>query len=301
MTITFKCPKCGSLCAFADHHAGKRARCTSCEQRFVIPSESGAEAQKLKPAKGEPVGGFYREVLVRSWKTFVKPASITGLVFVAAAVTFKFFLQDADYSFSVTGGYVVHLPVGWIVTITAWGCLFWYYMEIIQGAAFDMDELPEVDIGAGFEFFWNIFKSIYLFVVAVIVAELPFVVVVAVLRKMGVELPGLFLVLMLAGLLSFPMVILTLSTGPQLWMVFRFDYLWVSIVKAFRPYAVTAGLVVLAGVLQWLTVGYSQLTAESKTVVSLHLAANFGSQIVVIIAMRAIGLFCRHYSCYFPW
>ena len=50
-----------------------------------------------------------------------------------------------------------------------------------------MDELPEVDMGAGFEFLWNVFKSIYLFVVAVIVAELPFVVIVAILGKMGIE------------------------------------------------------------------------------------------------------------------
>ncbi len=301
MTIAFKCPKCDRLCAFADNHAGRRARCTNCQQRFIIPSQSGAEVQKAEPVRGEPVGGFYREVFVRSWKLFVKPSSATGLVFVAAAVTFKFFLRDADYSFGVSGGYVVHLPVGWIVTITAWGCLFWYYMEIIQGAAFDMDELPEVDIGAGFEFLWNIFKSIYLFIVAVIVAELPFVVIVAILRKMGVEWPGLFQVLMLAGLLSFPMVILTLTTGPQLWMVFRLDYIWVPIVKAFRPYAVTAGLVVLGGVLQWVTVDYNQLAAESKTVVSLHLAGHLGAQIVVIIAMRTIGLFYRHYSCYFSW
>ena len=301
MTITFHCPHCGGLCAFDEKHAGRRARCTSCQQRFIIPSESGAEAQKLEPVKGEPVGGFYREAFVRSWNIFVKPSSVTGLVFVAAAVTFKFFLRDADYSFSAPGGYVVHLPVGWIVTITAWGCLCWYYMEIMQWAAFDMDELPEVDMGTGFEFLWNVFKSIYLFIVALIVAELPFVVIVAVLRKMGIEWPGLFQVLVLAGLLSFPMMILTLSTGPQLWLVFRLDYIWVPIVKASRPYAVTAGLVVLAGVLQWLTVAYSELSGSNKFIVGLHLAANLGSQIVVIIAMRAIGLFYRHYSCYFPW
>jgi len=301
MTITFHCPHCGGLCAFDEKHAGRRARCTSCQQRFIIPSESGAEAQKLEPVKGEPVGGFYREAFVRSWNIFVKPSSVTGLVFVAAAVTFKFFLRDADYSFSAPGGYVVHLPVGWIVTITAWGCLCWYYMEIMQWAAFDMDELPEVDMGTGFEFLWNVFKSIYLFIVALIVAELPFVVIVAILRKMGIDWPGLFQVLVLAGLVSFPMMILTLSTGPQLWLVFRLDYIWVPIVKASRPYAVTAGLVVLAGVLQWLTVAYSELSGSNKFIVGLHLAANLGAQVVVIIAMRAIGLFYRHYSCYFPW
>ena len=164
-----------------------------------------------------------------------------------------------------------------------------------------MDELPEVDIGAGFEFLWNIFKSIYLFAVAVIVAELPFIIIVTLLGKMGIELPGLFGALMLAGLLSFPMVILTLSTESRLWMVFRVDYLWVPILKAFRPYAVTAGLVVLGGLLQWFTVDYNQLSGQNKTIVGLHLAAHIGAQIIIIIAMRTIGLFYRHYSCYFPY
>jgi len=28
---------------------------------------------------------------------------------------------------------------------------------------------------------------------------------------------------------------------------------------------------------------------------------NLGLQVVAIIAMRAIGLFYRHYTCYFQW
>lgn len=301
MTITFKCPECGQLCAFGDQHAGKRAKCLSCQERFVIPSQSGEQAQKAEPDRGEPVPGFYREVFVRSWKTFLKPSSVTGLVFVAAAVTFKFFLRDADCSFPVPGGYVVHLPVGWIVTITAWGCLCWYYMEIIGGATIDEDELPGVDMGMGFEFVWNIIKSIYLFVVALIVAELPFVVIITILGKMGLEWSALSHVLLLVGLFSFPMVILILTTADQLWMVFRPDYIWRPITKALRPYLVTAGLVMLAAVLQWLTVGYSELPGRTRTVVGLHLAANIGVQIIAIIAMRSVGLFCRHYGCYLAW
>jgi len=302
MTITFQCPKCGRLCAFADGHAGKRARCTTCQQVFIIPSEDGQKARKIEADRGEPLAGFYRVVFVDSWKAFANLAGITGFVFVAAAMTFKFFLRDVDYSFTVPGGYVA-LPLGWLVTITAWGCLFWYYMEIIRFAAFDEDTLPEVDIDTGerFGILWNIFKSIYLFIVAVIVAELPFVVIITILRKMGLEWPGFFRVLLLAGLFSFPMVVLTLSTGPQLWMVFRPDYIWVPIVKAFKPYLVVAGLVMLAAVLQWFTIGYSELPGRTRTVVGLHLAANIGVQIIAIIAMRSVGLFYRHNGCYFPW
>lgn len=303
MTITFQCPKCGRLCAFGDRHAGKRARCTSCQQLFIIPSEAGEKVRKVEAGRGEPLAGFYRAVLVNSWKAFANLAGVTGFVFAAAAVTFKFFLRDADYSFTVAGGYVVHLPLGWLATITAWGCLFWYYMQIIRCAAFDEGELPEVDIDTGgvFGFSWNIFKSIYLFIVALIVAELPFVVIITILGKMGLGWSALSHVLLLVGLFSFPMVILTLTTADQLWMVFRPDYIWRPIAKALRPYLVTAGLVMLAVVLQWLTVGYSQLPGRTRTVVGLHLAANIGVQIIAIIAMRSIGLFCRHYGCYLAW
>ena len=42
-------------------------------------------------------------------------------------------------------------------------------------------------MGAGFEFVWNIIKSIYLFAVGLIVAELPFVIAATALRKIGLE------------------------------------------------------------------------------------------------------------------
>jgi hypothetical protein len=300
MTIAFKCPKCERLCAFADKHAGKRARCTTCQQLFIIPSKTGGKVEKVKEDRGEPLAGFYRAVL-NCWKIFVKPSSVTGLVFVAAAVTFKFFLRDADYSFPAPGGYVVHLPVGWIVTITAWGCLCWYYMETIRWTVFGQDDLPEVDMGAGLEFLWNVLKCVYLFIVALIVAELPFLIIISILRKTGLEWPPLFHALILAGLLSFPMVILTLTTAPQLWMVFRPDYIWTPIVKAFKPYLATTALFLLAVILQWLTVNYSLLQGKSRIVVVLHFAANIAVQAIAIAAMRTIGLFYRHYGCYLAW
>ena len=64
MTITFKCPGCGGLCAFADKYAGRRARCWKCNEVFIIPSEDGQAAKKVKPEPEEPVAGFYRAAIV---------------------------------------------------------------------------------------------------------------------------------------------------------------------------------------------------------------------------------------------
>ena len=86
----------------------------------------------------EPVPGFYRAVFIDSLKLFVRPQNATGLVFVTAAVCFKFFTGHTDYSFTM-GAFRVQAPVGWVVTLSAWGCLFWYYMEIICTTANDTD------------------------------------------------------------------------------------------------------------------------------------------------------------------
>ena len=65
MTIEFNCPWCGALIAFDGKHSGKRAKCLSCEQRFLIPAESFQKAKKVAPEpepKEDPIPGFYRAV-----------------------------------------------------------------------------------------------------------------------------------------------------------------------------------------------------------------------------------------------
>ena len=58
MTIEFNCPQCGALIAFESQHAGRRARCLSCGQKFIIPAESFQKAEKITPEpepKGDPL------------------------------------------------------------------------------------------------------------------------------------------------------------------------------------------------------------------------------------------------------
>jgi DNA-directed RNA polymerase subunit RPC12/RpoP len=53
MTIEFNCPHCGALIAFDSKHAGRRAKCLSCSQKFLIPAESFQKARKVE-AEPEP-------------------------------------------------------------------------------------------------------------------------------------------------------------------------------------------------------------------------------------------------------
>jgi hypothetical protein len=303
MTIQFNCPNCNALIAFDRKHCGKRARCLTCRQRFIIPFRDNEAARKiaLEPEEmSQPIPGFYRAVFVDSWKLFTNPENATGLAFVVAAVCFKFFVGHTDYSFTM-GEFRVQAPTGLIVTLSAWGCLFWYYMEIIYSTAFHEEQLPEVYMGGLFGFIWNIVKSLYMFAVSLVIVALPCIIFIVISANMGVKLPVIAHILALAGLFAFPMAILTFAIGRDLTIVARPDHILKPIAKAFWPYLVAVGLFVLAWELQYLTVGYGKLLGSGKVIVGLHLLANIAAQALALISMRSIGLFHRHYNCYFPW
>ena len=298
MTIRFNCPNCDELIAFADKYIGKQAHCASCQQRFIIPTESKQTPKKIEPPaeKSEPLPGFYRAVLVDNWKIFVRLRNITGLVFVIAAVCFKFFTGHTDYSFTM-GMFRVQAPTGLIVTLSAWGCLFWYYMEIINMTANETDELPDVDMDGFFGFIWNVIKSLSIFSIGLLAVLVPSFIYVLITGGTGIVSHALSLV----GLFAFPMAVLIFSTAPEVLMVFRQDYIYKPIAKAFRPYLLVAGLFLLVWELQLRIVGYGKLIGSDYFVIGLHLLANLTVQALAIVTMRSIGLFYRHYSFLLPW
>ena len=302
MTIKFYCPNCDAIIAFDSKHIGKRARCTTCGQIFIIPSKDNETPKKIKPPseKTDPIPGFYHAVFVDTWKIFAIPKNITPLVFVAAVVCFKFFLGHLDYTIE-TPGFNIIIPVGWASKIIVWGCLFWYYTEIINATAFDADELPEAYMGGLFGFVWLVIKSVYLFALTLVVVEMPCIVTIMVLRKIGVDLPLLVYILATVGLFAFPMAILTIAIGKDPTMLFRPDYILRPIARAFCPYFIVAGLIILAAFLQLKTLEFGDLPHVTASIAGLHLLINIAVQFLILIAIRSIGLFHRHYSCYLPW
>jgi hypothetical protein len=78
MTIQFNCPNCNAVIAFDDKHCGKRARCTTCGQLFIIPSKDNEKPKKveLPKEKGQLIPGFYRAVFVDNWKLFLDSLTI---------------------------------------------------------------------------------------------------------------------------------------------------------------------------------------------------------------------------------
>ncbi len=302
MTIQFNCPNCDAVIGFDDKYIGRRAQCTSCGEHFIIPTKDYEKPEKVEIPEEifEPESGFYRAVFIDSRKLFICPQNVTGLVFVAAAVCFKFFTGHLDYSW--TAGYFrFQAPVGLVITLAAWGCLFWYYMEIICLTAIEVNELPDVNMDGLFGFIWNIVRSLFIFAVTLIIAELPCIFFIIIENNTGLESPVLRIIFCLAGLFIFPIAILTVSVTSDIAILFRLKNMFKPVVKAFWPYFVTVFLFALAWQLQLMTVEYGSLIGREKLVIGLHLCANLGVQAVALISMRAIGLFYRHYTCYFPW
>ena len=293
MTIQFFCPNCNEIIGFPDKYSGKRARCTTCGQLFIIPSENYKKPKKveLPKEKGEPLPGFYHAVFVDNWKLFFDSENATSLVFVIAVVCFKFFTAG-----SCCCAYVTHYVV--------WGWLLGFYLNIIYETAFEIDKLPEIYLGTSITFMWYIVKPFFLFSVTMAVVQLPCIIWFIMLKEQGLSFEdilqsefGLLHVLFILGLFLFPIAILTTAIGKDITM-FRPDYLLRPIFRAFVPYVVTVLLLIAAALLETQT---TQYTGAGLLTTAGHLAMNFAVQLIAIIAMRSIGLFYRHYNCHLAW
>ena len=306
MTIKFNCPYCNALIAFDSKHAGKRARCHTCQQLFFIPSKDGEKPRKFKEEEieiAEPVPGFYRAVFAESWKIFTTKTNTTPLVFIAVIVCVKFFFGFLNFTFTVAArGNSIEIPVplGTLMTIMAWGALFWYYMQLIYSTAFGTDEMPQVFLGGFKVFIWKILKSVYTFIIILLAVELPYIIALLIIRKTGLEASLLLNILKLACLFFFPIAILTAAIGQDLTML-RPDYLFTPVFKAFMPYLVVAALLILVGILEMNSKQFVPSAKLPFLLITAYLFLNLVIQVIALITMRAIGLFYRHYTCHLPW
>ncbi len=297
MTIKFYCPNCDALIAFDSKHTGKRARCLTCGQIFIIPSKDDEKPKKIKPKpeRTDPIPGFYHAVFIDTWKIFINPQNATSLVFVIAVVCFKFFLAR-------------ELCCSRLASLIVWGWLLGFYLNIIYETAFEIDTLPEIYLGTSITFLWYIIKPFAIFFFTMAVAQLPFIIALALLKDKGLtpanmwdahtRLHLLLQALFIFGLFLFPIAVLTAAVGQDFTMLLRPDYLIAPIFKAFGPYLVAVALLVLASVLKMQTAQYDQLPF---TALASRLGLNLAVQLLAIIAMRSIGLFYRHYSCHLRW
>jgi DNA-directed RNA polymerase subunit RPC12/RpoP len=298
MTIEFNCPKCGALIAFDSQHSGRRARCLSCGQKFVIPAESFQKPEKVAPEpepKGEPIPGFARAAFADTWKLLVHPKNVTPLAFVVAIVSFRFFLAQGVCC------------MNHISAIIIWGWLFGFYLNIIHQTAYDEDLLPEICLGTSVTFLWYVFQPFWSFCYTLILVEIPFFIAMSLTHRYGITFTNfgsaigpLHLLVQfpfILGLFLFPAAILTTAVGKD-YALLRPDYLLAPVFQAFFAYV---AIVLMLAAACFLQMHASQYTGADPITTTLHLALNLLVQVIAIFAMRAIGLFYRHYRCYFKW
>jgi hypothetical protein len=191
--------------------------------------------------------------------------------------------------------------------VVIWGWLVGYYLNIIDETAFDNNELPDVYIGTSITFLWYAIWPLLVFLYTMFIVQLPFIITMGILKNTGITPANMWegttgYHLLLQGLeilcLSlFPAAILTTAVGKDI-MLLRPDYLLRPIIRGFVPYIVTVLLLIAAGYIELHT---TQYPAEDASKTALALGLNLAVQVVAIIAMRSIGLFYRHYACYFKW
>ena len=134
------------------------------------------------------------------------------------------------------------------------------------------------------------------------VVELPCIIAFVISKKIGAEWLVFLTILKFGGLFFFPMAILTVAIGKDFTML-RPDYILIPVFRAFKPYLVVAALLIAFGALV-LEMQAKQLVGfakESFLTTTGYLFLSLFIQVIAIIAMRAIGLFYRHYTCYLPW
>jgi hypothetical protein len=297
MAIRFNCPKCDALIAFHDKHRGKRARCLTCGQVFVIPSKDNETPQEVEPKidKAVPVPGFYRAIFVGSWKMLIDAENVTSLAFVIAVVCFKFFLDRAM------------CDCGYITFVFVWGWLLGFYLNIIYETALGIDKLPEIYLGTSITFLWYVVKPFLIFFLTVVAVQIPFIVALSLLRDKGLTVMNMWTLelgprlilqsLFVLGLFFFPMAVLTVAVGKDITLL-RPDYLLKPVSRAFMPYLIVVGLLVVVDVLETQT---TQYTGAGFSTTAAHLMLNLAVQVAAIFAMRSIGLFYRHYAPHFSW
>jgi len=301
MTIEFRCPDCGQLCAFRESHAGRRARCLKCGQRFIIPAAPGEKVKKVKPPEYEegPIGGFYHALR----KLPLDRESLTGALFLLTLAFGFFLVRHMNYAMSfyipATGKTLtILLPFGFIVSALLLGMILHYDMQILHYTAFELDSLPEEKIENIFRFIALSVRGLYVALLCGLAAGLPSLLTWLVLRHSGIEARWPLILMIAAGLFLLPAVVATVVMSGDPLCVVRPDLYFRPILRAIGPYLVTC--LVFAPCVAAYAFFYSKglFLKEGPRMNLLYLGGHFAIVLFSAYAARIVGLFCRHYYCY---
>lgn len=310
-TITFRCPWCKNTCAFKDINAGKSARCTGCQNYFIIPDSDDSKVKKIKleplESDGDVISGFYQAALKKSWAIIFSKASAAGLVFVIALIVVKFLAWNFNFKLSFfvpATGKTVTIPLlfGKTIGVCSYALIFWYYMEIMYATAFGVDNFPKIKIGLLVDIVCKIGKSLYIIFVSIAVTQLPTLAAAGGMKAMQFKSMPTLIVIAIFSCFALPMLILMSAVSQDLVSVLRIDLGIRAIFHVFIKYclAVTiTAFVIIAGVL---SKNYHRVLAfENPLLIMVFLAGNILAVIGGTYASRVLGLLYKHHGGQMPW
>jgi hypothetical protein len=309
-TITFRCPWCKNTCAFKDFNKGKSARCTDCQNHFVIPESDNAKPKKIKPqsleSDGDIISGFYPAALKKAWPLIFCKSSATGLVFVATLVVLKFIIFNFNFNFSVhieATGKNIEIPIriGNTIGTCAYALIFWYYMDIIYATAFGNDKFPTITLGLTVDIVCKIAKTLYLFVAAMTMAQLPTLTAMLIMNICQIKSTPTLIAIAVCCCFTFPMLVLMAAISQDLLSVLRLDLAIRAILNIFPQYCLAAAITAAVIIAATLSRNYHYNMTETPVLIPLYLMANILTALAGTYAARTLGLLYKHHGGQMPW
>ena len=288
--LSCDCPHCGDTVEFDKRDAGRFSRCEHCGHTLLLPYE-GLDAEQIGGVKVEV--SFYQAVFKGTLHVLFSRHNVTPVLTIATLVTINYLLSPIHII--IPGAvYSLTLPIGNIIMVMCLGGLAVYYREIIETAGLGEDELPDMDFGGFYGFWWSVIKTAGVLLTGILLTQMHTIIAYSVLENLGIESPWLIFVLALAGVFLLPAVIMHFSCADE-------DLLWhpgkvvAAIAANYKPYTVTVALFIVTGFLLLAVPGYLQASPSGSAAVMAALAAKILLQVPAIMAMRAIGFFYAYY------
>ncbi|UCG31802.1 MAG: hypothetical protein JSU68_09045 [Phycisphaerales bacterium] len=308
MSIEVVCEQCGTVLRAPDDAAGRVGRCKSCGQRMRVPTrrqQAEREAREVDPWFGtqrraeefgavqQPVRGFWSDA-ARSFVLGGKAVNLIALVMTWILLVVFWLLGFAAYG----GMFGMLLMLLGRFFVAGWLCA--YLINVITETAGGEDEMPAWEMAA--DKWEGIVVPFFSFALSLLGVLLPAIVCSIAANVTGSEpLAYVAVGLALAGVFAWPAALLVVSIG-GVSAAFQLDAIVLTIVRSFLPYVAVVGLIVLTvGGQGWAA---SKLAEGEKTfgqMAGVIAVQQLLMAWAILVTMRCIGLYYRHFKNRFPW
>lgn len=260
----------------------------------IVPPDVIIEESEPQTATIPPDASFWSEVTFSAF-FIIEPVNLGAL----AVVWFFNILLVASFQF----GAFMLWPVCLLAvpaTLLLSGCLFAYYMRIIQEAAAGDEQLPSTTgPGGAYE---NVLRPMFVFLATWLYLFVPALAIAIIRTAWNLNIPDEFIkAVFYAGIFMWPMAVLCVSIG-GVTVLARVDLMVANVYRTLGPYLfvwIVLMATLVGGSVIWEFINKRPGPASPSVFAQhpltgsafLSLILSYGS----IVTMRVIGLYYRHF------